>query len=228
MGGFYTGFGLLLIWGIFQPTTLAATDEECPVPQKIKFAKYTAPEGYVVGTPARYSCHKGYQRKPRKSNLLTCRNVGGTAKWNRTSSLPICVADPRQTLPPTVHSTAGNLSIASTSPQPTNQAGFCGEPEPLSNADVKVTMYHVGQKLRYECLEGYRGTVPFSEVSTCEASGGKNVWSKLNLRCSTQQGHNRDTPRGSGAAALSLAAMAKFIILEGILAGTVGFYSCCL
>uniref|UniRef100_A0A8D0BK95 Interleukin-2 receptor subunit alpha n=1 Tax=Salvator merianae TaxID=96440 RepID=A0A8D0BK95_SALMN len=153
----------------------------CPSPHKTESAKCFV-EGYAVGTRGRYVCNKGFRRKPSQSNLLECKNNSGHAQWAYLSD-SFCEGKKEH-----VGKAGWVFAIRLIQRKETpgrnkkiNCKSFCGDPKPHENATIEITLYVVGQKLLYRCLEGYKAR---SSFSMCEKSSKGAAWTTTVPGCS--------------------------------------------
>lgn len=70
--------------------------------------------------------------------------------------------------------------------------GHCGEPPPWEHEDTK-RIYHfvVGQRVHYECIQGYKALQRGPAVSICRMTCGKTEWTQPRLTCVDEREHHQ-------------------------------------
>ncbi|XP_053112736.1 interleukin-2 receptor subunit alpha-like isoform X2 [Hemicordylus capensis] len=184
MSNLYLRFGLLLVWGIFQ--SIQTGEGGCPNPDPVEFAKIFVKE-YVVGTVVNYKCEPGYKRRAGTVDQLRCINKTDKVQWSpELKDFLQCIVYPMKVGSPSEQPATKKLEGISHGPQATAQPvmkGFCDVPKTPEHATVTNTKYQVGQKVWYQCLDGYQAQPPISAILTCQNSRGNVFWSGLTLRC---------------------------------------------
>lgn len=118
--------------------------------------------------------------------------VGSVREWNKRVRTKVQFLGTRDTL-----GTSSSLEALPTPSQTCLQSycllpGHCGEPPPWEHEDSK-RIYHfmVGQKVHYECIQGYKALQRGPAVSICRMMCGKTGWTQPRLTCVDEREHHQ-------------------------------------
>nr|KAF6500417.1 interleukin 2 receptor subunit alpha [Molossus molossus] len=179
----------LLLWRVF--TLIMVTDcvpEFCgDGPPDLKYATFKA-LAYKMGTLLNCECKKGFRRS-NGSAFMNCTGTSGHPFWKNPCQ---CIrTSPRnmekQATPRPEEQKERKTTEMPSQMQPTDQlnlVGYCREPPPWEHeASERIYHFVVGQKVHYECAQGFRALQRGPATSTCRTSSGKIMWTQPQLKC---------------------------------------------
>ncbi|CAO2595068.1 Interleukin-2 receptor subunit alpha [Lemmus lemmus] len=161
-------------------------------PPEVAYATFKA-LAYKNGTILNCECKRGF-RRVKKSVYMVCLEKSWSNKCQCTRNLrtKVQVLGTRVTLG--LRSSLETLIMPSQTclqnycPLP----GHCGEPPPWEHEDTK-RIYHfmVGQRVHYECIQGYKALQRGPAVSICKMICGKTRWTQPQLTCVDEREHHQ-------------------------------------
>lgn len=196
----------LLMWKFF--TFIMVTGcvtEFCISPPDVRHATFKALT-YKTGTLLNCECKKGFRRKINQSAFMNCTGAAGHSSWENQCQ---CVrTSPRgtdkQATPKPEEQKERKTTEMQNQMHPRDQVnlGHCREPPPWEHeASGRIYHFVVGQRVHYECAQGFRALQRGTAESICEMIRGTTRWTQPKLKCTSESDEesqtSTDTPSGS-------------------------------
>ncbi|XP_075826438.1 interleukin-2 receptor subunit alpha [Microtus pennsylvanicus] len=183
----------LLMLGLLSFITVPSclTDMCVEDPPKVAHATFKA-LAYKNGTILNCDCKRGF-RRIKKSVYMVCLENS----WSNNCQCTRNSNDNRrkQVTPKPEDQKEQQITEMQKSTQSVHQEnlpGHCGEPPPWEHEDTK-RIYHfvVGQRVHYECIQGYKALQRGPAVSICKMTCGKTKWTQPRLTCVDEGEHHQ-------------------------------------
>ncbi|XP_040611475.1 interleukin-2 receptor subunit alpha [Mesocricetus auratus] len=160
-------------------------------PPKVAYATFKAP-AYKNGTILNCECKRGFRRIKELVYMVCLEN-----SWSKSCQ---CSSNsnnnPRKQATPNPEDQKDwqttEMQKSTQSVHQGNLPGHCGEPPTWEHEDTK-RIYHfvVGQRLHYECIQGYKALQKGPAMSICKMICGKTEWTQPQLTCVDEREHHQ-------------------------------------
>nr|XP_048317046.1 interleukin-2 receptor subunit alpha isoform X1 [Myodes glareolus] len=183
----------LLLLGLLSFITVPSCCTEVCVqdPPKVAYATFKA-LAYKNGTILNCECKRGFRRinelvyvvciENSWSNNCQCTKNSNNNRRKQVTPKPEDQKEQQIT----------EMQKSTQSVHQENLPGHCGEPPPWEHEDTK-RIYHfmVGQRVHYECIQGYKALQRGPAVSICKMMCGKTGWTQPQLTCVDKREHHQ-------------------------------------